>query len=581
MYLFKVELGMCLILRSSSIQSISLLVSSNNQVRAPVENTEEWTPYVTTKLPWTPLVPAFGLEQYGLPIPRRNAETWRQFDVAGMVEQDYSTLALGTGTDIELSEDKVAEYKSKLQQKGGWLDDDACKARLVYIDGRYVPQLSVSNDVAHNLNGMDLVSDEMKGYLSRLTDGFTDELVVPVPINDKGDTWTSFKKLSGPDHKIGEPTSQFAINTQQGTACFAALNTIKTGAVAYVHASCGQDKDIEVPQPVLIVNAVSSNGSSETNIGEGKGVAQHPRTLVVADEGSRLSVVQSIVDLETDADPVPRLYNGYTQVFVKGEANVTHSYLDESGGMVTANVEVNDEDVETEKKPRELEAERPALKDTHLEAIDVHLMGELAGYQGTMMGVGGSGRVRISMSVTLLKPETEAIVNGFSLAGGAQRADMKTNIHHIADGCSSRQIQKNMVGGRATGSFRGRIRVEQSAQQTDSQQLSRTILLSNRARAWAVPSLEIIADDVQCAHGATVSDLSEEELFYLRSRGLSSAIARNMLMYAFAGDVSACIDPAMLAAVDSNVGLQNRVIQRLENLVPAGERAIQGEYQSI
>jgi Fe-S cluster assembly protein SufD len=215
-----------------------------------------------------------------------------------------------------------------------------------------------------------------------------------------------------------------------------------------------------------------------------------------------------------------------------------------------------------------------------MEAIDVHLVGERARYEGTMMGMGGSGRVRIALSATLLKPGTSATVNGFSLAGGAQKTDMKTCIHHIADKCTSRQIQKNMVGGRATSAFRGRIRVEQSAQQTDSEQLSRTILLSDRARAWAVPSLEIIADDVQCAHGATVSDLSEEELFYLRSRGLSRALARNMLMYAFAGDVSACVDPSMLAEVDSNVGLQKRIIQRLENLVPAGERAIRGEYQS-
>jgi hypothetical protein len=58
---------------------------------------------VTTKLPWTPLVPAFGLEEYGLPVPRRNAETWRHFDVVGMVETDYSGVPEGTGTFVSLS----------------------------------------------------------------------------------------------------------------------------------------------------------------------------------------------------------------------------------------------------------------------------------------------------------------------------------------------------------------------------------------------------------------------------------------------------------------------------------------------
>lgn len=123
--------------------------------------------------------------------------------------------------------------------------------------------------------------------------------------------------------------------------------------------------------------------------------------------------------------------------------------------------------------------------------------------------------------------------------------------------------------------------MEQSAQQTDSNQLSRTILLSDKSRAWAIPSLEIIADDVKCAHGATVSDLSEEELFYLRSRGISVDIARNLLMYAFAGDITRRVDPAMLGEVDGNQGLQKRVIDRLANLVPQGERKIQGEFQSI
>lgn len=62
-----------------------------------MENTEEWTPYVTARLPWTPLVPSYGLEYYGLPIPRRNAETWRQFDVTGLIEQDYSGTPEGIG----------------------------------------------------------------------------------------------------------------------------------------------------------------------------------------------------------------------------------------------------------------------------------------------------------------------------------------------------------------------------------------------------------------------------------------------------------------------------------------------------
>jgi Fe-S cluster assembly scaffold protein SufB len=398
---------------------------------------------------------------------------------------------------------------------------------------------------------------------------------------------TSYSKLSKPNHNVGDATSQFAVNAQQGTACFAALNTIKTKSVAYVRAPANHNEELgenTLPKPVLILNvATRSGGVADSLNDDNKGVAYHPRTLVVAEDGSRLSVVQSCVDLVEEGGSTynPTLCNGYTQVFVQGTANVTHSYLEETGGLVTAGVEKSDDEFkEGETLAREVEATRPALKNTHLEAIDVHVMGEEGGYKGTVMSLGGSGRIRIALSVSLLRSKAHAAVNGFSLSGGAQRTDMKTNIHHVAQGTTSEQMQKSMIGGRATGSFRGRIRVEQSAQQTDSKQLSRTILLSDKCRAWAVPSLEIAADDVQCTHGATVSDLSEEELFYLRSRGLDVSTARNILMYAFADDVVSCVDPAILGNVDSNVGLQKRIISRLENLIPQGNRAVKGEFQS-
>ncbi len=333
---------------------------------------------------------------------------------------------------------------------------------------------------------------------------------------------------------------------------------------------------------MIVVNAVTKDGGADSTLDASKGVAYHPRTLVIADANSKLSFVQSVVDLDVDCDHRAKLCNGYTQVFVKESANVTHSFIEESGGMATSGTEVNDEDLEEGvTSPREIEASRKELQDTVLEAMDVHVIGDDGAYKGSLVATGGSGRVRIGMSVSLLRPGADATVNGFCLAGGAQRCDMKTNIQHVAQGTTSRQDQRNMIGGRATGAFRGRIRVEQSAQQTDSQQLSRTILLSDRSRAWAVPSLEIIADDVKCAHGATVSDLSEEELFYLRSRGIDRATSRNLLMYAFAGDITSHVEPAMTGAVDSKQGLQKRVIKRLENLVPRGERAIKGEFQSI
>lgn len=533
---------------------------------------------MSTKLPWTPLTPAFGLEEFGLPIPRRNAETWRHFDVAGLVGQKYSGNTADVGKELILSDEDLESYQTKLERGGSWLDDDSCQARLVYINGRYSPQLSKSSEIATNLDNLESTSDEVKDMLGRLTDGFTDKLASPVPVGENM-YWDSYKKLSSPDHAVGEPILQFAINAQQGTACFAALNTMRTGGVAYVNVPAEHDDDVELPKPFLVINAVTKDAGV---VDGSDGVALHPRCLVVAEDKSRVSFVQASVDLDDGAEAVPKMYNGYTQIFVNGGANLTHSVLEESGGLVTAGVEKSDDEfAEGEALARDVESKRPELKDTHFETFDVHVTGEDGAYEGTLMSVGGSGRIRMAHSVTLLQPGTHAKINGFSLCGGAQRSDCKTNIHHIAQGTTSEQMQKNMIGGRATGAFRGRIRVEQSAQQTESQQLSRTVLLSDKSRAWAVPSLEIIADDVQCTHGATVSDLSEEELFYLRSRGLNRSLARNLLMYAFADDVCSCVEPKMLAALGGDKGLQKRLIERLENVVPEGERAIKGEFQSI
>jgi Fe-S cluster assembly protein SufD len=94
--------------------------------------------------------------------------------------------------------------------------------------------------------------------------------------------------------------------------------------------------------------------------------------------------------------------------------------------------------------------------------------------------------------------------------------------------------------------------------------------------------LEIIADDVKCTHGATVSDLSEEELFYLRSRGIDVVTARNILMYAFAEEIGSSVDKAIAGEFDDENGLRSRIIKRLENIVPQGEKQlVGGEFQSV
>ena len=555
---------------------------------------EEWTPYVTRRLPTSPLYPAYGLETYGLPVLRRGAECWRHYDVNSLLAIDYSTVPEGIGSDYIISEEeKKEQIVNALKSKGAWLEDEQCNGRLVYVNGRFCPQLSKETEDVKNLDSSyfnksgTTVSEQTLEYLARLPDGFTDKLAAEVPDESCDEPLTSLEKLSGPDHSVGSATSQFAINNQQGTAAFAALNSVKAGCVAYIEGKTQEEK-----KPVLVINAQTPSGGGSVEEEDDKGVSFHPRTLAVANDRSLLSLVQMYVDLDDDdsvderAAPRATLVNGYTQIFVGSNANVTHSFLEESGGRVTARVEMSDDEVSADasltENPRNVEARRPAVRNTHLQAIDVHVTGDNGCYESSLMELGGSGRSRIAISTSLLRPGAFASINGFALSGGAQRTDMRTNIHHMAQGTTSRQEQRNMVGGRSTASFRGRIRVEQSAQQTDSEQLSRTILLSDHARIWATPSLEIIADDVQCTHGATVSDLSEEELFYLRSRGLDMITSRNLLMYAFVEEIGSNVDETIAGGFDDESGLRQRIISRLENLVPAGEKTlVGGEFQSV
>lgn len=135
----------------------------------------------------------------------------------------------------------------------------------------------------------------------------------------------------------------------------------------------------------------------------------------------------------------------------------------------------------------------------------------------------------------------ECALNGLYLVGGRQHVDHHTRIDHLRPNCRSRESYKGVVDGRARAVFNGKVVVHEGADGTDSAQSNGNLLLSDKAEVDTKPDLEIFADDVKCAHGATVGQLDMNQLFYLRSRGLSEAEARNVLMFAFADEVLAAI----------------------------------------
>ncbi|MBZ4415118.1 Fe-S cluster assembly protein SufD [Myxococcus sp. RHSTA-1-4] len=131
----------------------------------------------------------------------------------------------------------------------------------------------------------------------------------------------------------------------------------------------------------------------------------------------------------------------------------------------------------------------------------------------------------------------EATLNGLYVGRGSQHLDNRTALDHAVPRCTSRELYKGVLDDRARGTFHGLIRVRPDAQRTDSRQQNRNLLLSESAQADARPQLEILADDVKCAHGAAVGRLDAQALFYLRSRGIPRAEAERLLTHAFAREV--------------------------------------------
>ena len=118
----------------------------------------------------------------------------------------------------------------------------------------------------------------------------------------------------------------------------------------------------------------------------------------------------------------------------------------------------------------------------------------------------------------------------------------RSRVEHVAPNCFSRELYKGLLDGKSHGVFNGKVYVHPEAQKTDGKQTNNTLLLSADAQIDTKPQLEIYADDVKCTHGATVGRMDETALFYLKSRGVGSVLAKQLLMYAFAADVIETIE---------------------------------------
>ena len=168
-----------------------------------------------------------------------------------------------------------------------------------------------------------------------------------------------------------------------------------------------------------------------------------------------------------------------------------------------------------------------------LDQVEVNAKGNFSIDTTTLEG----GLIRNDLAVSLAGPEAHAELNGIYLIDGSTHCDNHTYIGHDTPDCTSDELYKGIIAGKATGVFNGKVYVRQDAQRTRAYQSNANILQGDDAKVYTKPELEIYADDVKCSHGCTIGRLDEKGLFYLRSRGVSEAEARKMLAHAFASDV--------------------------------------------
>jgi Fe-S cluster assembly protein SufD len=249
----------------------------------------------------------------------------------------------------------------------------------------------------------------------------------------------------------------------------------------------------------------------------------YARTLVIAEEGSTLTLIEDYVALTDGA----YLTNSVTELAIGANAQIHHIRLQRES-------------------QRAFHIARCALtqaQDSHYHCISIALGAEIS---------------RVDTTAQLRGTGVHCALDGLAHIAGQQVADTHTRITHEQAHGTSRQLHKCIVADTAHAVFNGRVQVHPGAQKTDSAQSSRTLLMGPKAQVNTLPQLEINADDVRCTHGATVGQLDSEEVFYLQSRGLSPEAARSLLTYAFAAEVIASISVASVRQQLQDAVLQHR-----------------------
>ncbi|MGK7910927.1 MAG: Fe-S cluster assembly protein SufD [Synechococcus sp.] len=302
----------------------------------------------------------------------------------------------------------------------------------------------------------------------------------------KGVTVGNLASLSAAQQQLA--ISSISIDAMGQGDTFTLLNSACMADIAVVLVS--KNSVIETPIQLAFV---SVSGSVPT--------VSHPRCAIVVEKGGEATVVEQFFGSNDSA----YLTNAVTEIVLEDNAQLEHCKWQ---------AEADDS----------FHVARTAISQSKDSRYIGHTIST------------GAQLSRHSLETVQQGVNVHTTLNGLTIASSSQISDTHTAIDHANPYGNSDQVHKCIVGDRAHTIFNGKVLVRPNAQKIDSSQSSRNLLLSNKARVDTKPQLEIFADDVKCAHGATVSQLVPDEVFYLRSRGLSEARAKQLLTYAFAAE---------------------------------------------
>lgn len=269
---------------------------------------------------------------------------------------------------------------------------------------------------------------------------------------------------------------------------FSSLNTAFLEDGAYIHIA--QNTETAAPIHLLFLYAGAATPSMA-----------HPRNLIIAEPHAHACILEEHISL----DDGKFFANSATELIVAENAKIAHHVIEREnrGSFHISNLRV--------------QQDRNSRASLHSVLL-------------------GGALVRNNVHPVLAGEGGECLINGIFIGDATQHLDNYMLVEHAAPHCASHQFYNGILSGSAHGVFHGRIIVHKAAQKTDAKQTNRNLLLSDDAQIDTKPQLEIYADDVKCTHGATIGQIDENALYYLRSRGIDEASARDLLLLAFAGE---------------------------------------------